>query len=243
MNQIPRLGAIVLACGLSTTAWGDSNGRIQSLYSARDFELTADPESAPWRDISAVIAANGPLGRPTPGHTTRIYSRWSGDHLYVLFVCPYERLYLKPAPPSPAETNQLWNWDVAEVFVGGDFAHPRHYREYQVSPRGEFVDLDIDRDHPLPEGGWRWNSGFTVKARIDEKKRVWFGEMKIPMASINGPDGQPFRPRAGAELRVNFYRLQGPPNAQGKRAGIAWQPTGQPSYHVPEAFGHMVLTK
>jgi hypothetical protein len=128
---------------------------------------------------------------------------------------------------------------VAEVFVGADFKNPRHYREYQVSPQSEWVDLDIDRDHPLPEGGWLWNSGFTVKARLDEKNKVWFGEMKIPVASINAENG-PAAAKAGAEMRINFYRLQGP---KPSRAGIAWQPTGVPSYHTPEAFGRLVLVK
>ena len=47
-------------------------------------------------------------------------------------------------------------------------------------------------------------------------------------------------PKAGNEMRINFYRFQGPPP---NRVGLAWQPTGGPSYHVPEAFGRMVLAK
>lgn len=215
-------------------------GRIVSKYAAADTELSANPDAPFWRGVAGVRAENGPLGTPTPGHKTEIRSRWTDKHLYVLFVCPYEKLHLKPNPTTTAETPKLWEWDVAEVFVGGDFDNIRRYREYQVSPQGEWVDLDIDRDHPLPEGGWLWNSGFRVKARLDEANKVWYGEMQIPFASINGPGGAPFSPRAGAELRINFYRLQGP---KPERAGIAWQPTGKPSYHVPEAFGRLVLEK
>jgi hypothetical protein len=64
--------------------------------------------------------------------------------------------------------------------------------------------------------------------------------MQIPFESINGEGGGPFAPRAGAELRINFYRLQGP---KPDRAMIAWQPTGTNGYHVPEAFGRMLLEK
>ena len=123
--------------------------------------------------------------------------------------------------------------DVAEIFLGADFEKIWQYREYQVSPQGEWVDLDIDRDHPKPEGGWQWNSGFEVTARIDRDKKAWYGEMRIPFSSI---DSRP--PKKGNELRINLYRLQGPPP---NRKGIAWQPTGQRNYHVPEAFGHLVL--
>jgi len=42
-------------------------------------------------------------------------------NLYFLFTCPYEELHLKPSPNIQKETNELWNWDVAEVFVGSYF--------------------------------------------------------------------------------------------------------------------------
>lgn len=97
------------------------------------------------------------------------------------------------------------------------------------------MDLDIDRDHPLPEGGWRWNSGFTVKARIDEARKIWYGEMRIPIDKIDTR-----APKPGLEMRVNLYRIQGPPS---DKKHIAWQPTNQMNYHVPEAFGRLRLGK
>ncbi len=97
------------------------------------------------------------------------------------------------------------------------------------------MDLDIDRDHPLPEGGWKWNSGYEVAARIDAERKIWYGAMRIPIARIDDR-----RPEPGREMRINFYRLQGPGPV---RKGIAWQPTNAPSYHVPEAFGRMKLVK
>lgn len=218
----------------------DGPGRIAGRYSPSEAEVSANPDSPFWRGVTGVTAENGPTGKPTPGHKTEIRSRWTDKNLYVLFIARYERMNPKPNPSTTSETNKLWEWDVAEVFVGADFDNIRRYREYQVSPQGEWVDLDIDRDNPLPEGGWLWNSGFHVKARVDEAKKIWYGEMRIPFESINGPGGQPFSPRAGAELRINFYRLQGP---KPDRAGIAWQPTGKGSYHVPEAFGRLILEK
>jgi hypothetical protein len=213
----------------------DGPGVILSKHVNKDFPLTADPSAPQWKAAGAVYAENGPKGDPTPGHRTEIRSRWSGKNLYLLFICPYEALNLKPNPSATEETNKLWDWDVAEVFIGTDFKNIRHYKELQVSPQGEWVDLDIDRDHPNPEGGWRWNSGFEVKARIDSDKKVWYGAMRIPIDKI---DDRP--PQAGREMRINFYRLQGPGPV---RKGIAWQPTNAPSYHVPEAFGRLKLVK
>ena len=47
-----------------------------------------------------------------------VRSRWTLTHLYLLFTCPYDKLNVKPEPVTLAETNKLWEWDVAEVFVG-----------------------------------------------------------------------------------------------------------------------------
>jgi hypothetical protein len=198
-----------------------------------DFPLSLDPNAKPWKGVRGVFAENGPRGEPVPGYRTEIRSLWTDRNHYLLFICPYEKLYLKPNPSQTTETNKLWDWDVAETFIGTDFQHIRQYKEFQVSPQGEWVDLEIDRDFPKPQGGWRWNSGFEVKARIDEARKIWYGAMRIPIDQIDKR-----RPERGLEMRINFYRIQGPPE---NKKFIAWQPTGSASYHVPEAFGRLKL--
>lgn len=226
------LAVLLLAVTMDLCAEGP--GVIRSRFSKADFAVTADPDSDQWHNVPGVFFENGPRGEPVPGHRTEVRSRWTGRNLYFLFLCPYETLHLKPKPMIDKETNQLWNWDVAEVFIGSDFDHIRRYKEFEVSPQGEWVDLDIDRDHPLPEGGWLWNSGFEAKARIDAAHKVWYAEMRIPMDKI---DTRP--PAPGLQMRVNLYRCQG---ADPNRKYIAWQPTHSRSFHVPEAFGRLQLT-
>jgi hypothetical protein len=213
----------------------DGPGVILSKHVKEDFALSTDPDAAVWKAATPVFAANGPRGDPTPGHRTEIRSRWSDQNLYFLFICPYEALNLKPNPTTTEETNKLWDWDVAEVFIGTNFQNIRRYTEFEVSPQGEWVDLDIDRDHPLPGGGWLWNSGFKVAAHIDADKKIWYGVMRIPIAKVDDRTPEP-----GREMRVNFYRIQGPGP---RRKGIAWQPTNAATYHVPEAFGRLKLVK
>lgn len=200
----------------------------------KDMDLDADPNSKLWKDAPGIFADHSARGELSPGHKTEIRSRWTKDYLYFLFVCPYEQLYLKPDPDTVNETNRLWNWDVAELFVGADFENIHQYREYQVSPRGEWVDLDIDRKQPKPEGGWLWNSGFKVAAKIDDAKKVWYGAMKIPMKSVTD---KPVK--EGVEFRANYYRIQGPPP---KKVFVAWQATGG-NHHIPEKFGLLKLVK
>ncbi len=214
---------------------------ILSKHAASDFPLTANPQARQWKEAPGVFAENGPRGEPVPGHRTEIRSRWTRDNIYFLFICPYQELNLKPHPSTASETNHLWDWDVAEVFVGSDFKQITRYKEFEISPQGEWVDLDIDRLHAQPEGGWLWNSGFGTKARIDARHRIWYGEMRIPLHSI---DDRP--PAAGLEMRVNFYRCQGRDTSRDTsrkpgRKFIAWQPTGEANFHVPQAFGLLKL--
>jgi cellulose/xylan binding protein with CBM9 domain len=226
--------ALFCLCAIRAIAQ-DNSKTIKSFYSKSDFALTADPDSGEWKQVKGVIATNGPRGDLTPGHRTEIRSRWTDKNLYLLFICPYEELYSKPDPSTTAETNKLWEWDVAEVFVGSDFQNIKRYTEFQVSPHGEWVDLDIDRGSTPFNHDWQWNSGFEVKARIVADKKIWYGEMRIPVDKIDKR-----KPQAGQELRINFYRFQGPPP---DRKRIAWQPTNVDNYHVPEAFGLLRMEK
>ena len=222
----------VLLCGPVVPA---GSGVIASRYIDADFAPTADPAAPQWKDVNGIFMENGPKGDAVPGHRTEVRSRWTKNNVYFLFICPYETLHLKPAPSVKRETYSLWDWDVAEVFVGSDFEHINRYKEFEISPRGEWVDLDIDRNAMNGEKAWLWNSKFQSKARIDANKRIWYGEMRIPLASIDTR-----APAAGNEMRINFYRCQGPPP---NRKFIAWQPTQDNSFHVPEAFGRMKLEK
>ncbi|HZT31597.1 MAG TPA: carbohydrate-binding family 9-like protein [Bryobacteraceae bacterium] len=224
---------LLLFLAASTAALADGPGVILSHYSKSDFELTTDPDAKPWKGIQGVFADRSSLDRPLPAYRTEIRSRWTDRNLYLLFICPYETLHLKPNPSTTAETNNLWNWDVAEFFVGTDFQNIRRYKEFEISPQAEWVDLDIDKDSPHMEAGIKWDSGIRAAARIDAQKKIWYGVMRIPLASI---DSRP--PANGLEMRANLYRCQG---ADPNRKYIAWQPTHSPSFHEPEAFGRLRL--
>src|SRR5262249_7161189 len=146
---------------------------------------------------------------------------------------PYEKLHLKPDPVTNAETDQLWNWDVAEVFIGSDFQHIRRYKEFEGSPQGEWVDLDIDRDFVQADHGVKWNSGLTAKTRVDEKKKRGYADKTTLSPPTNNR-----KPAEGVEYRINLYRCQG---ADPDRVYIAWQATGEKTFHVAEKFGRMKL--
>jgi hypothetical protein len=161
-----------------------ADGEAVSCRAGEDFPLSAGPASPSWKDIRGVTFEQGRYGERIPGFLTEVRSRWTEGGLYFPFTCPCQTQNLEPGPPAAGETNGLWKWDVAEVFIGSDFGNIRRYKEFEVSPRGEWIDLSIELD---PGGkhqiDWQWNSGFANKTRTDERQRVWHVEMRIPMAS------------------------------------------------------------
>ncbi len=118
---------------------------MPSFRSRTDFALTADPDSAAWKHIHGVIADRGRFGEPQPEARTDIRSRWTSNSLYFLFVSDYDSLFLKPDPSTERDTWGLWEYDVVEVFIGYDLKNIDIYKEFEVSPQAEWVDLDVDR--------------------------------------------------------------------------------------------------
>jgi hypothetical protein len=142
-------------------------------------------------------------------------------------------LTLKPDPVMTEETYKLWQWDVFELYLGANFEKINLYGEFQISPQGEYLDLGIDSTMNRP--GWNderfWQSGFEVKSRVDEQKKVWYGTMRIPITAL---DKRP--PKEGNEFRVNVYRLHG--DAPGReRKFLSWKTVGIYNPHHPEKFG------
>src|SRR5215472_2114715 len=148
---------------------GLESKQAQSVFSDRDCPPDTNPLSDFWLDVPVALLTQNSHGEPLLGPSTEVRSRWSLTHLYLLFTCPYEVLYLKPDPDTSKETNKLWQWDVAEVFVCPHSDNIRRYKEFEVSPQGEWVDVDVDLDSPNHEDGWVWTSGIEVASRIDDQ--------------------------------------------------------------------------
>jgi hypothetical protein len=207
-------------------------GVFRSRKAAEDVPLSADPGSRFWQDAPAISIETDYTGQRVANHRTDVRSRWTQGHLYFLYTCQYEALHLKPNPSTNTETDRLWNWDTAEAFLGPEGGDISRYKEFEVSPQGEWVDLDIDRSGQKRGAGVAWNSGFQVKARINEYRKIWFAEMQIPFAAI-GVTAAP-----GVRIRAGIFRLAGPIT---DRKYISWQVTGGETFHVPERFGILLL--
>ena len=229
------ISVLVMLLVLSTAPPSARQHVVECVRANQDPPLTLDPASPFWSDARAVTVEKNRFGKIVPNFHATVRTRWTEKNIYLLFVSPYDELHLKPSPTTQRETNELWNWDVAEVFIGIDFKDIKHYKEFEISPQGEWIDLDIDLHKPHHEEGWVWNSGFEVSALIDRVAHVWYGAMRIPYSAIDTR-----RPAAGNVLRINLFRSQGPVSS---RYEIAWRAPMSDTFHVPERFGLLELIK
>lgn len=227
------LSLLLLFFGI-VPGWGQGQKPVfESVEAENDVKLTVDPNDSFWREARPVYMEVGISGQPEKEYRTEVRSRWTKNAIYFLFTCPYKQLYLKPNPDTSKETFELWNWNVVEVFLGSDFKDIKHYKEFEVSPQNEWVDLDVNLHEPHHEKGWVWNSKFEHVARVDEGKHIWYAAMKVPFSSLDTPE-----PKVGTEFRANLFRTEGPPD---RTVEIVWQPTMSQTFHVPEKFGLLKL--
>ena len=199
--------------------------------------LDADPGSAAWTNAgTAVIVKDCSRRIDYPDLATKVRGFWTNRSLYLLFACPYRSLNRFEPGPDGQDRDKLWDRDVVEVFLGDDWKNIRHYREYEIAPTGERVDLAINLDGGGE--GRMWNSGWDTRARIDDAAKIWYTSAKIPLASVSATSVV-----AGTRWRLNLYRIDGDgPDAQ--RRFLCWQPTcvvNRDPNHVPEAFGTLVF--
>jgi hypothetical protein len=200
--------------------------------------MNLDPNDAFWQGADPIHFDRDRFGEVVAGYRSTVYTRWTDRNLHLLFACPYERLHLRPNPRTDAKTWELWKWDVAETFIGWDFDNIKSYKEFEMSPQEEYLDLDIDLTSPTRGQGMRWSSGFDVAAHIDKDKKIWYGLMKIPFPAILPPDKP--APEVGEKLRINFFRSQGPGD---KPVMLAWQPPMSETFHKPAKFGTLLLVE
>jgi len=80
---------------------------MKCAYADKDTPLDTNFSSLFWRASFPVIAERDLYGRLITECKTEIRSRWTQTNLYLLFICPYHKLYLKPAPDIGRETYGL----------------------------------------------------------------------------------------------------------------------------------------
>jgi len=196
-----------------------------------DHEITvnvshfAPPE---WERAQPVVFSSDWQGKnPDPARQTEVRILWSQETLYLRFECRYRELYVFEDSEPNGRRDHLWDRDVAEAFLQPDPSRPPFYREFEISPNGMWVDLDI-----FPGGRADLKSGLQRSAAVSAESHIWTAELAIPMKALTDQFD------SSKTWRANFYRIEG---AREPRAYLAWQPTrtATPNFHVPGAFASL----
>jgi alpha-galactosidase len=215
MNKVDEFSRPGKAVALEMTEPCDAEGfpQTSSWDQARPLRFNAD-----WRERHA-----------DPERATEVRLLWTPDTLFLRFLARYRTITVFPDAEPNGRRDQLWDGDVAEAFLQPDHSNLRRYKEFEVSPNGFWIDLDI-----APGEKRDLKSGLKRRVVRNEAQKIWIAELAIPMKCLVAQ----FNP--GASWRVNFYRVEG---AKEPRFYSAWRPTGtaEPNFHVPEAFGELIF--
>jgi hypothetical protein len=202
-------------------------------------ELNTDPGSPIWaRTGSAWITKDCTHQFDYPKLKTEVRGFWTDSDLYLLFISPYTELNLWLPADNSKDRLKLWDRDVVEFFLGDDWNDIKRYREFEIAPTGDWVDLAIDLNKDSYDA--KWDSGWQRLGRIDEKKRIWYAAARVPLRSVSE---KPIA--AGTRWRVNLYRIDGL-GEDPQRHFLCWQPTcvvNRDPNHVPEHFGTLIFEK
>jgi hypothetical protein len=156
---------------------------------------------------------------------------WGKAGLYALFDLAGAGLHTDTSRPVDVERKGLYQEDCVEIFLSPDAAHKRRYFEVELGPFGHFFDVEVDRERG--KSNTAWSSAPRIGTRRDPRARtatieVLLGAPEIVAALV-----------PGARLPLGLYRIEGLPDQR----FLAWSPprTQKPDFHVPEAFGTLVI--
>lgn len=179
---------------------------------------------------------------------------WDDQYLYVGFSCEDFDVW---SSYEDRDAN-LWEQENVEIFCDPD-GDKHNYIEIEVSPLETIFDQTIDRS--WLEGSNNedktWDlEGMLVAATVDgtlnepnDRDSAWYCEIAIPfdeLASFALPLPSP--PLDGDQWRIQLARYDRNHDDEGnlpepdQAEPAIWNPTEQPSFHVPEKFGRVLFS-
>ena len=184
------------------------------------------PISSAWDKAAPVVYCSDWRGEnPDARRETQVHMLWSHEFLFFRFLCRYREIYVYEGGNS--RRDRLWLRDVAEVFIRPPERDLRRYLEFEISPNGDWLDLDI-----APGEKTILYCDLKSRVLVDSDARTWSAELAIPIDCLTAA----FSPND--VWSINLFRIEG---SEPNRFYSAWQPTHtpEPNFHVPEAFGEL----
>lgn len=104
----------------------------------------AAPLAAEWNRANPISFCSDWQGKnPDAARDTEVRALWSRLALYLRFECRYRELHTFQDSAPNGRRDHLWDRDVAEAFLQPDPSQEGFYKEFEISPNGMWIDLDI----------------------------------------------------------------------------------------------------
>ncbi len=184
-----------------------------------------------WASATPLEFATDWAGRGTPT-PTKVRVLWSPQAVYMLWELDGAGLFTDQTRPIDTERVDLYEEDCVEVFLVPASTNRQRYFEIELGPFGHWFDILVDRA-AKPHADNAWSAGLTIGTARDAAKHHAIIEVAIASPDVIAalaPD---------ARLPIGLYRMEG----KSPRAYLAAFPTRtpKPNFHVPDAFGTLIL--
>jgi hypothetical protein len=208
---------------------GLTGGRLMAKRLQTGLDSEGLPGPSAWEAVpSGAFCCDWRGENADPERETEARLLWSQEQLFIRFRCRYRKIYIYEG--RIGRRDRLWLRDVAEVFIRPDEDDLRHYKEFEISPNGDWLDLDIF-------SGTRSILFCDLRSRVvvDPSAGVWTAEFAIPMSCLTT------RFDSNEIWHLNLFRIEG---QEPNRFYSAWRPThtAQPNFHVPDRFGKLCFS-
>lgn len=209
----------------------DDEGSVHATRIAESEKPTLDGQvEGVWSKAKPVRFDTDWAGKPT-GIFTEARFLWAKGALYVLWQVEGTAFFADTSRPIEVERERLYQEDCVELFLGPKESEPKHYFEIESGPFGHYFDLDVDRAKKTENAAW--SSGHRIATSRDLEKHTAVLEVALESNDVTSA----LVP--GAKLPLALYRMEG----KAPRRYLAFRPTRtkSPNFHVPEAFGRLVI--
>ncbi len=188
-----------------------------------------------WRDAPVLTFSTDWAGRAIPT-STKVRALWMPTGLYLLFELASYTPFTDETRPTATERIDLYEENCVELFLVPDPANRDRYFEIEVGPLGHFFDIAVDRK-AKPRANPEWSGKLTIgtsSATVAGRGN----DTAVIEVAIEAPEILAVL-KASAALPIGLYRMEG----KSPRQYLAAFPTRtpKPSFHVPSAFGTLVL--
>ncbi len=159
----------MMSQGMQPSRCAAQSSEIVAAYVAGEIRLDAAHPAAEWQKAHPIVFCTDWQGKnPDEQRETQVRVLWSQQTLYLRFECRYRELHVFADSDPNGRRDHLWDRDVAEAFLQPDPVREHYYREFEVSPNGMWIDLDI-----FPGGLADLKSGLKKSVMLDADGHRW----------------------------------------------------------------------